>query len=235
MANHILLHIASEYISLQYVGKASLYHGIPVISIGTQSSLPYLIVKRIFDGVFSGLLLLILSPVMGGIALWIKGVSPGGPVIYKQERVTKNSEPFMMFKFRSMHPQAEAQSGPVMVDERNETRYIKGGKFLRQCSLDELPQLWNIFLGQMSFVGPRPERPYFVDEFSKTLAFFRMRHQMKAGLTGWAQVNGRSMLTRQPAQKLKYDMYYIYHASFAFDLKILFVTLFVVFGREESY
>ena len=122
-----------------------------------------------------------------------------------------------------------------MVNETSETRYIKGGRFLRQCSLDELPQLWNILKGDMSLVGPRPERPFFVDQFSQQIPFFEFRHRVKSGLTGWAQINGRSVLTRKPEHKLKYDCYYVNHCSTLFDLKIMLMTFLVVFRREESY
>ena len=140
-----------------------------------------------------------------------------------------------MIKFRSMIPNAEASTGPVMVDESGDARYIKGGQFIRQFSLDELPQFWNVLCGQMSLVGPRPERPHFVDQFSKIVPYFNERHVVPVGMSGWAQINGRSVLTRRPEHKIKYDIYYINHWSVLFDIKILIKTLFVVFSREESY
>ena len=140
-----------------------------------------------------------------------------------------------MLKFRSMIPDAERPGQPVMVDESGDSRYIKGGQFLRQFSLDELPQLFNVLFGQMSLVGPRPERPYFVNQFSKTVSHFEDRHVVPVGITGWAQVNGRSVLTSRPEHKIKYDFYYINHWSLKLDLKILLKTIFVVLKKEESY
>jgi len=134
-----------------------------------------------------------------------------------------------------MIPDAEQGTGPVMVDESGDARYIKGGQFLRQFSLDELPQLWNVLMGEMSIVGPRPERPYFVKQFSTKVPYFNERHVVPVGITGWAQINGRSILTRRPEHKIKYDIYYINHWSFLFDIKICLKTFFVVFSREESY
>ena len=134
-----------------------------------------------------------------------------------------------------MIPDAEKFTGPVMVNESGDSRYIKGGQFLRQYSIDELPQLWNVLKGEMSIVGPRPERPHFVDQFEKKLPLFSKRHVVPVGITGWAQINGRSVLTRRPEQKIKYDFYYIKNWSFLFDLKIILKTVLVVFRKEESY
>ncbi len=191
--------------------------------------------KRGFDIVCSACALIALSPIMVSIACYIKLVSPGGPVLYAQERVGLHQKPFNMLKFRTMIPDAESKTGPIMVSEKKETRYIKGGDFLRKTSLDELPQLFNILMGTMSVVGPRPERPFFVNQFTETIPDFPLRHVIKGGLTGWAQVNGRSVLTRNPAHKLRYDLYYIQHWSFSFDIKIILKTLGVVFSREEAY
>jgi exopolysaccharide biosynthesis polyprenyl glycosylphosphotransferase len=206
--------------------------------ISTFSSPPWrmgLYGKRLFDILFSLGALLLLCPLFLVIAVLIKKSSPTGPIFYAQERVGKDQRPFMMLKFRTMIPDAEAQSGPAMVNENQETRYIPYGQFLRKTSLDELPQLLNILKGEMSVVGPRPERAFFIDQFSKTIPYFRMRHLMKGGLTGWAQINGRSVLTRKPEHKLRYDMYYIQNWSFIFDIKIIIKTFFVVLKREEAY
>jgi exopolysaccharide biosynthesis polyprenyl glycosylphosphotransferase len=200
-----------------------------------QISQAYTFFKRVFDVVFSLCALVGLSPVLLVIAAYIKWVSPTGPVLYAQERVGEHQTPFRMLKFRTMIPDAESKTGPVMVSETAETRYIRGGDFLRKTSLDELPQLFNILAGTMSVVGPRPERPFFVNQFSQTTPQFPLRHYVKGGLTGWAQVNGRSVLTRNPAHKLRYDLYYIQHCSLAFDIKIILKTVLVVFNREEAY
>ena len=185
--------------------------------------------KRLFDIIVSLVALITLSPIFLLIALWIKLVSPGAPILFKQVRVGQFSKEFNMIKFRSMIPDAEKLTGPVMVDDTGDQRYIRGGQFLRQFSLDELPQLWNVFIGQMSIVGPRPERPHFVTEFSKFLPYFNERHVVPVGITGWAQVNGRSVLTHRPEHKVKYDIYYINHWSFLFDIKICLKTFFIVF------
>ncbi len=191
--------------------------------------------KRGFDTLLALLLLMLLSPLFLAIACLIKWTSPHGPVFFTQERTGKDGVPFGMFKFRTMIPDAEAQTGPVMVSEKQESRYIRHGNFLRKTSLDELPQLINVLLGTMSLVGPRPERPFFVEKFSKEIPHFELRHKVKGGITGWAQVNGRSVLTRKPAHKLRYDLYYIKNWSLLFDLKIMLKTMVIVFKREEAY
>ena len=169
--------------------------------------------------VLSAFALLVLSPVFFAVMVRIN-VSPSGPVVFRQVRIGQFGREFQMLKFRSMVPNAEALTGPVMVDESGDSRYIVGGRFLRQFSLDELPQLWNVLVGQMTLVGPRPERPHFVQEFSKYVPYFNERHVVPVGVTGWAQINGRSVLTRRPEQKIKYDIYYINHWSILLDIKI---------------
>lgn len=191
--------------------------------------------KRLFDIAFSLIALVVLFPAFVAVGLLIKCCSPRGPIFYHQERVGYDQKPFMMMKFRTMVPNAESHTGPVMVSMTQETRYILGGDFLRKMSIDELPQLWNILKGDMSLVGPRPERPYFVEKFTQENPQFPLRHTVKGGLTGWAQVNGRSVLTQNPQHKLRYDLYYINHWSFILDIKIIIKTFFVVFRREEAY
>ncbi len=191
--------------------------------------------KRLFDICFSIVLLILLLPLFLSIAVLIKISSPTGSIFYIQERVGKDGVLFNMIKFRTMIPNAEQGLGPTLVNEHHETRYILFGRFLRQLSLDELPQLINVFLGEMSIVGPRPERPFFVDQYTQDIPYFSIRHRVKGGITGWAQVNGRSILTRRPEHKLKYDLYYIKNWSFGLDIKILLKTVLVVFTREEAY
>ena len=190
--------------------------------------------KRIFDIAASAFGILLLSPVLLTIAIIIKCVSPTGPVFYYQERIGYRGKPFPMIKFRTMIPDAE-KGGPVFVAESGDDRYIPCGKWLRTFSLDELPQLINIFKGEMSIVGPRPERPFFVNQFEKAIPHYSLRHRFPVGLTGWAQINGRSVLTRRPEHKVKYDLYYIKNWSFVFDLKIIAKTLFTVIKGEEAY
>lgn len=195
----------------------------------------YYTVKRLFDIVFSSVCLMLCIPLFSIIALLIKISSPQGPIFYVQERVGEKNRIFGMIKFRTMIPSAEDESGPVMVNEKKEDRCIPLGKFFRTTSIDELPQLWNVLKGDMSIIGPRPERPFFVEKFEKEIPYFRLRHVIKGGITGWAQVNGRSVLTRNPAHKLKYDLYYIQNWSLLFDIKILIKTFFIVLKKEEAY
>ncbi|MEK9727090.1 MAG: sugar transferase, partial [Candidatus Margulisiibacteriota bacterium] len=236
LSNNIELNVLTEPILSSPFNQFRTFDGIPVVStIDLRSQLFERFLKRLFDVLASLVVLIFFSPVFLLTIVWIRLVSPNGPIFYLQERMGYLNQPFKMIKFRSMVPNAEQGSGPVMVDESGDMRYIKGGKFIRQFSIDELPQFWNVLVGQMSIVGPRPERPFFINEFSKTIPLFNKRHVVPVGITGWAQINGRSVLTRRPEHKIKYDFYYINHWSFLFDIKICIKTLFVVFAREESY
>ena len=209
--------------------------GIPLIAFSQFNPRQKgLYLKRFFDLFISLCLVLILLPINILIALFIKISSPKGEVLYTQERVGLDNKVFRMYKFRTMIPDAES-NGPVMVDMNSEDRYIPFGKFLRKTSLDELPQLINIIKGEMSLIGPRPERPFFVEQFSKNIPYYNLRHRMKGGITGWAQVNGRSVLTGRPEHKARYDVYYIQNWSFLLDIKILIKTIKVVFTGEEAY
>src|SRR5262249_48144345 len=143
---------------------------------------------RVMDVLLSLTAIVVLSPIMLLTALLVKLTSKG-PILYRQERCGLNGEPFMMLKFRTMCVDAEAQTGEVWA-RRNDPRRTPVGAFLRKTSLDELPQLFNVLMGDMSLVGPRPERPVFIDKFKKTVPNYMVRHAMKAGITGWAQVNG---------------------------------------------
>jgi len=174
-----------------------------------------------------------LAPLMICIGLGIYVSSPG-PIFFTQERLTKSMQPFTMIKFRTMVLNAEQTTGPVCV-VGNDPRIFPLGALLRRLSLDELPQLFNILIGDMSFVGPRPERPHFVNLYTQETPHFTQRYRVKAGLTGWAQVNGRSYLTPHPALKLYYDLYYIYNWSLLLDLKIILKTLLVVLKREAVH
>jgi len=212
------------------------FDGISFLTQARISSFSFeLFAKRIFDVVVSFFALVVLSPFLLLTALLIKVVSPQGPVLFTQERVGRHNKLFKMMKFRTMVPDAESKTGPVMVNEKNETRYIPCGGFLRRMSIDELPQLFNVLKGEMSIVGPRPERPFFVEQFSQTIPHFKHRHLMHVGITGWAQINGRSVLTRRPEHKLKYDLYYIKNWSVSLDIKIILKTFSIVFAREEAY
>ena len=197
--------------------------GLPVISL-TETPMSGInrMVKAIEDYLLASLLFLLAAPFMLLVAIGVKLSSPG-PVLYRQERVTWNGERFEMLKFRTMPVDAEAQSGPVWT-RSGERRATPFGTFLRRTSLDELPQFINVLRGEMSLVGPRPERPEFVERFRQQIPGYMQKHLVKAGITGWAQVNdlrGDSDL----AQRIQYDLYYIDNWSLWFDLRILMLTL----------
>ncbi|MBC8283034.1 MAG: undecaprenyl-phosphate glucose phosphotransferase [Nitrospinae bacterium] len=207
--------------------------GMPVINL-TESPLYgwNTVFKRGSDIVLSGLAIIITFPIMILIALAIK-LTSRGPLLYKQERMGLDRAVFMMYKFRSMKIGAENETGPVWAKEDDDRR-TSIGTFLRSTSLDELPQLFNVFMGQMSLVGPRPERPVFVDEFKKSIPFYMLRLKMKAGLTGWAQVNGWRGNTSLE-KRIEFDLYYIKNWSLLFDIKILFLTIWKGLVNRHAY
>lgn len=179
--------------------------------------------KRVFDLAVSSVLLVLASPLLALSALAIK-LADRGPILYVQERVGQDGRNFRLYKFRTMRPDAETKTGPVWAKKADERRTTIGG-VLRCFNIDELPQLWNVLKGDMSLVGPRPERPYFVDRFRDQIPRYMARHKIKSGITGWAQVNGlRGNTSIQ--ERIKYDLYYAENWSFLFDLEILFMTLF---------
>jgi len=148
-----------------------------------------------------------------------------GPLIYSQERVGQHGKVFRIHKFRTMHRDAEKQSGPVW-SQKNDPRITRVGHFLRRTRLDEIPQLWNIFINEMSIVGPRPERPFFVEQFTEKLPLYRYRLKLKPGLTGWAQVKHKYDESFEDVEKkLEYDLYYLENLSITLDLKIIFNTV----------
>lgn len=177
--------------------------------------------KRVIDLVGSLVFLVVLSPVLLGAALAIK-LGDGGPVLYRQDRVGRNKKAFMINKFRTMRVDAEAQSGPVLASE-DDPRVTRIGRFLRRARLDELPQIFNILRGEMSFIGPRPERPHFVEQFEQDISGYGERFRVLPGATGLAQVNGGYATT--PELKLKYDLMYVYHQDLVMDLQIIVETL----------
>jgi exopolysaccharide biosynthesis polyprenyl glycosylphosphotransferase len=180
------------------------------------------VMKRAFDIAASVTLMILLSPLLALIALLVKRTSPG-PVFYRQNRVGLDGRKFSIVKFRSMTVDAEQQSGPVWANE-SDPRTTSIGRMLRRTNLDELPQLWNVLRGDMSLVGPRPERPHFVQQFREEIPRYMGRHRVKSGMTGWAQVNGLRGNTSID-ERIKYDLYYIENWSFWLDLKILAMTL----------
>jgi exopolysaccharide biosynthesis polyprenyl glycosylphosphotransferase len=177
--------------------------------------------KRIVDVVLSAIVLVFISPLLMLIALIVK-LDSRGPALYWQERMGLDARSFPCFKFRSMRPDAEAATGPVWAT-RDDPRRTRIGSYLRKYSLDELPQFINVFLGHMSLVGPRPERPVFVDQFRQEIPRYMERHQLKAGITGWAAVNGLRGDT-SIWERTKYDLYYVEHWSLWFDFKIMILT-----------
>lgn len=188
-------------------------------------------VKSSFDLTCSTLGLIILSPVFLIISLIIKLNSPG-PAFYRQERLGRDGKKFLMIKFRSMYIDSE-KDGPKNTS-RQDPRRTKVGIILRKLSLDELPQLINVFKGEMSLVGPRPERPIFVDKFREDIPRYFMRHKVKSGITGWAQVNGLRGDTSLE-ERTKYDLFYVENWSLGFDIKIILMTLRTLFRQKNAY
>jgi sugar transferase (PEP-CTERM system associated) len=188
--------------------------------------------KRMMDLVFASALFILTLPVLLITALFIKLESPG-PVFYIQERVGERNNPFRLIKFRSMRQDAE-KNGAVWATE-NDPRVTRIGEVIRRLRIDELPQLLNVLRGEMSLVGPRPERQVFIDELVKKIPYYAIRHELKPGVTGWAQVcypYGASEL--DALKKLEYDLYYLKNLSLALDLLIIFKTIKTVLARKGS-
>ena len=205
---------------------------LPMLRVERYNPTPeYLFVKRAFDLVVSGLALVLLSPIMAAVAVAIKATD-GGPALYKQCRLTKDGKTFNVLKFRSMRVDAEKDGVARLSTGDNDDRITPIGKFIRKCRLDELPQLINIFKGEMSIVGPRPERPEIAEQYYQELPEFALRLQAKAGLTGYAQVYGKYNTT--PYDKLQMDLMYIANPSFIEDLKIMFATVKILFESEST-
>jgi putative colanic acid biosysnthesis UDP-glucose lipid carrier transferase len=207
--------------------------GLPVINL-TDTPLEgvNLALKSVEDFVLSALILLLASPLLAIVAIVVKLSSPG-PVFYRQERITWNGQRFTMFKFRTMPVEAEATSGPVWA-RAGERRATPFGAFLRRTSLDELPQFINVLRGEMSIVGPRPERPEFVARFKHEIPGYMQKHLVKAGITGWAQVNDFRGDTDLHA-RIQYDLYYIENWSLWFDLRIIALTLVHLVRSRHAY
>ncbi len=198
-----------------------------VLGEGFRQGLSRTFVKRLFDLVASGILLLITLPVMFIAAVCIV-LESGMPVFYRQERVGAGGKVFTIYKFRSMHNEAESDGKPRWASA-NDDRTTRVGRIIRKLRIDELPQIINVFQGDMSFVGPRPERPFFVDQLKEKIPYYAMRHEVKPGITGWAQVRypyGASL--EDATQKLQYDLYYVKNHTLFLDLVILFSTVEVV-------
>jgi exopolysaccharide biosynthesis polyprenyl glycosylphosphotransferase len=190
------------------------------------------ILKRTFDLCIGLPALLLCLPVLVGIALLIK-LTSRGPVFYVQERMGFDGRVFRMLKFRTMGVDAERDTGAVWTQE-DDPRRTPLGVFLRRTSLDELPQLWNVLKGEMSLVGPRPERPVLIEGFRQSIPRYMLRHRVKAGMTGWAQVHGWRGNTSLE-QRLDHDLYYIQHWSLFLDMRILWMTLWRGFIHTNAY
>jgi Undecaprenyl-phosphate glucose phosphotransferase len=208
--------------------------GIPIISLNEVPLRGWnSMVKRGMDVVLGTLLLLIGSPFFSLIAILIKTRGGRGPVFFHQERISVDGKAFLMWKFRSMREDAEKETGPVFATS-DDPRRTAVGAFLRRRNLDELPQLINVVLGDMSLVGPRPERPTFVQQFKERIPQYMLRHRVKSGITGWAQVNGWRGNT-SIEKRIEYDLYYIENWSLLLDVKILILTIFRGFGQKHAY
>jgi len=207
--------------------------GVPVIDVndiplqGLNS-----VVKRLLDIAISGAALIVLALPLAVIGLLVR-LTSNGPALFRQERMGLDGRPFSILKFRSMVDDAERESGPVWTRE-NDARVTAVGRFLRRSNLDELPQLWNVLRGDMSIVGPRPERPHFVEQFKHRIPQYMLRHKVKSGMTGWAQVNGWRGNTALD-KRIEYDLYYIENWSVRLDLKIIWLTIVKGFFHKHAY
>lgn len=209
------------------------FDGLPVVNLNSSPLYGWnVVMKRLTDISISSAAIVLTAPVMALIALLIK-LESNGPVIFRQERVGLDGNIFSMLKFRSMYTDAEKHTGPVWAKEGDD-RCTRVGAVIRSTSLDELPQLFNVWMGDMSLVGPRPERAVFVENFKKSIPHYMLRLKMKAGLTGWAQVNGWRGNTSLE-KRIEYDLYYIKNWSLLFDMKILVMTLWKGFVSRHAY
>ena len=208
--------------------------GLPVVNIRhvPLTNTGNILMKRVIDIVGSIAGILITSPIMLIASILVKASGPG-PVIFRQERVGLHNKPFSMYKFRSMELQAPKEEKKAWT-VKDDPRVTKVGRFLRKTSLDELPQLFNILKGDMSLVGPRPERPGWVEKFREEIPRYMVRHQVRPGLTGWAQVNGLRGDT-SIRKRIEYDLYYIENWTLGFDIKIIMMTFFTGFINKNAY
>jgi Undecaprenyl-phosphate glucose phosphotransferase len=207
--------------------------GLPVVGLRESPHFGLnVVIKRVMDIVLSLIGLIVLTPLLATIALLVK-LSSRGPIFYRQERCGLNGQSFQMLKFRSMRQGAETQTGAVWA-RKDDPRRTRLGTFLRMTSLDELPQLINVLKGDMSLVGPRPERPVFINQFRKTIPNYMVRHCVKSGITGWAQVNGWRGNTSL-RKRVQFDLYYITHWTPWLDLRILVLTVFRGLIHRNAY
>jgi Undecaprenyl-phosphate glucose phosphotransferase len=241
--NRLLASLADETLDIRVIPDVLRYvtlgcgieefDGFPVVRINDSPLAGWgASIKRVTDVLLSCTALVVLLPLLSLLGLLVKLTSPG-PVLYAQERMGLDGRSFSMFKFRSMRLDAEGESGPVWA-QRSDQRRTGFGTFLRRTSLDELPQLFNVLRGDMSLVGPRPERPVFVHRFRKEIPHYMLRHKVKAGITGWAQVNGWRGNTSLD-RRIECDLFYIRNWSYMLDWKILVLTLIKGFVHRNAY
>jgi len=202
-------------------------------SEGFDRTRVFRVTKRLVELAAAAALLVVSAPILALLAVLVP-LESRGPILYRQRRVGQRGQPFDLLKLRTMQTDAEAD-GPVWASDGGDPRVTRLGRFLRRTRLDELPQLLNVFRGAMSFVGPRPERPHFVEQLRTVILFYDARHEVKPGITGWAQVKfGYGSSLEDAERKLEYDLYYIKHMSWAFDVGILLYTAKVVFGGRGA-
>lgn len=229
-------HLASVY--EEYTGKIALENLRPswlVFSTGFRKTRLLMVTKRGFDIAASVGGLILASPLMLVSALLVKLESPRDPILYHQERVGLNGESFTIHKFRTMRTDAEAGTGPVWSKGDGDPRITAVGRFMRKTRLDEIPQLWNVLCGDMSLIGPRPERPAFVEQLTQQIPFYGQRHVVKPGVTGWAQVRYTYGASVEDAlEKMQYDLYYVKHMSLMFDIMIALETIKTVVLRRGA-
>lgn len=208
--------------------------GLPIINIRhvPLTNTFNIIIKRIIDMLGASLLIFFTSPIMLVVAILIK-ITSKGPLIYSQERVGLHNKAFKMYKFRSMEVQPPSEERTKFTIP-NDPRVTKIGKFIRKTSIDEFPQFFNVLFGNMSLVGPRPERPFFVEKFREEIPRYMVKHQVRPGITGWAQINGYRGNT-SIRKRIEYDLYYIENWTLGFDFKILFLTIFKGFINKNAY
>jgi exopolysaccharide biosynthesis polyprenyl glycosylphosphotransferase len=204
-----------------------------IFSKGFSKSRTRRVMKRSVDLILSLVMLIVCLPLTGLIALLIKCDSKG-PVIFSQYRVGQNRKIYRMHKFRSMVQDAETLSGPVWAED-DDPRITRVGRIIRKWRFDEIPQLWNVLKGDMSFIGPRPEREHFVDQLEKIVPYYRERHTVKPGISGWAQVSyGYGASVEDAVEKLNYDLFYIKNMTFFMDLMIVLRTIKIVLFRKGA-
>ena len=230
----VAIHLVPDVFSLASLrGGIEEFETLPIIHLRESPLYGWnVLLKRAFDVALGGAALLVLAPVMLAIACAVR-LTSRGPVFYRQERMGLDGRSFSMLKFRTMVADAEAATGPrwAVPDDPRRTGF---GALLRRLSLDELPQLINVLRGEMSLVGPRPERPSFVEDFRRRVPRYMLRHTVKAGITGWAQINGWRGNT-SIEKRIEYDLYYIERWSIGFDLRILLQTLWLGFRNRNAY